>query len=110
VGFFYKKGLTLKVIDDTIINVRNTNKGEMKMVWFNVTGYDIKVEMVNGDFGHEDFWQTETLILKKQESVDERYGFALNRDFVLVLHKGEVIDKETECREQNSEFGYIVLI
>lgn len=80
------------------------------MRWINSTGYEVKVEMVNNSFEHEDFWQTETLILKPNESIYEEEGVTLNQDFVLVLHKGEVTDKETECREQNSEFGYIVLI
>jgi hypothetical protein len=78
------------------------------MVWFNVTGYDIKVEMVNGDFGDEDFWQTETLTLKNQESVDERFGFQLNKDYILAIKNGDLVG-ECECREQNSEIGYIVL-
>jgi len=80
------------------------------MRWINSTGFDVQVEMVNSGFENEDFWKTETINLKSNESVYEEEGFALNQDFILVLNNGELTDKEVECREQDTQFGYIVLI
>lgn len=79
------------------------------MRWINSTNYDVKVEMVNEDLGHEDFWQTETIVLKPNDSIDENYGFYLNQDFILVMQNGFFLDKDAECIEQDAQMGYIVL-